>query len=82
MAKIAATVHAFRDVEKYARVVDLAEIEKNDWKPLGLSVVVRDGIVHLSGIITDERARQEDDGIGEEDGGDGLVERIPNIPSM
>jgi type I restriction enzyme M protein len=29
--KIAATVHAFKDVEKYARVVDLAEIEKNDW---------------------------------------------------
>lgn len=35
-----------------------ASIEKNDWKPLGLSVVVRDGIVHLSGIITDERSRQ------------------------
>ncbi len=31
VAKIAATVHAFRDVEKYARVVDRAEIEKNDW---------------------------------------------------
>jgi type I restriction enzyme M protein len=29
--KVAATVHAFQDVEKYARVVDLAEIEKNDW---------------------------------------------------
>ena len=26
--------------------------------PSGLSVVVRDGIVHLSGIITDERSRQ------------------------
>lgn len=35
-----------------------AVIQKNDWKPLGLSVVVRDGIVHLSGIITDERSRQ------------------------
>ena len=32
--------------------------EKNDWCPLGLNVVVRDGIVHLSGIITDERTRQ------------------------
>ena len=29
-----------------------------DWKPFGLGVVVRDGIVHLSGIITDERSRQ------------------------
>ncbi len=34
------------------------EIEKNDWCPIGLSVVVRDGIVHLSGSITDERSRQ------------------------
>jgi CBS domain-containing protein len=33
-------------------------IDKNDWKPFGLSVVVRNGIVHLSGIITDERSRQ------------------------
>ena len=29
--KIAATFHAFRDAKKYARVVDLGEIEKNDW---------------------------------------------------
>lgn len=35
-----------------------AAIEKNDWKPFGLGVVVRDGIVHLSGVITDERSRQ------------------------
>ena len=34
------------------------EIERNDWCPIGLTVVVRDGIVHLSGIITDERSRQ------------------------
>ncbi|MCA1453766.1 CBS domain-containing protein [Bradyrhizobium sp. BRP22] len=31
---------------------------KADWCPFGLSVVVRDGIVHLSGVITDERSRQ------------------------
>ena len=35
----------------------LNALEKNDWCPLGLNVVVRDGIVHLSGIITDERSR-------------------------
>ena len=29
--KIAAAFHAFQDVAKYARVVPLAEIEKNDW---------------------------------------------------
>lgn len=36
----------------------IAEIEKNDWCPIGLSVIVRNGIVHLSGVITDERSRQ------------------------
>lgn len=38
------------------RVID--SLAKNDWCPSGLSVVVRDGIVHLSGVITDERARE------------------------
>jgi CBS domain-containing protein len=38
------------------RIIDA--IEKQDWCPFGLSVIVRDGIVHLSGVITDERARQ------------------------
>jgi CBS domain-containing protein len=33
-------------------------LEKYDWCPFGLSVVVRDGIVHLSGIITEEQSRQ------------------------
>src|SRR5262245_35481816 len=36
----------------------IAAMEKQDWCPFGLSVVVRDGIVHLSGVITDERSRQ------------------------
>ena len=36
----------------------LATIDKNDWSPFGLSIIVRDGIVHLSGVITDERSRQ------------------------
>ena len=38
------------------RVIDA--IEKYDWCPFGLSVIVRDGIVHLSGVITEERARK------------------------
>ena len=38
------------------RVID--SIEKNDWCPFGLSVIVRDGIVHLSGVITEERSRK------------------------
>ncbi len=35
-----------------------AAIEKADWLPFRFNVIVRDGIVHLSGIITDERCRQ------------------------
>lgn len=37
------------------RVID--EIEKHDWSPVGLNVVLRDGIVHLSGVITEESSR-------------------------
>ncbi len=36
----------------------LAAIEKTDWSPIALSVTVRDGIVHLSGVISEERSRQ------------------------
>ena len=32
-------------------------IEQHDWRPLGLQVTVRDGIVHLHGIVTDYRSR-------------------------
>jgi CBS domain-containing protein len=33
-------------------------IGHEDWGPINLEVIVRDGIVHLSGILTDERSRQ------------------------
>lgn len=36
----------------------IGSIEKNDWQPMQLGVTVRNGIVHLSGMITDERFRQ------------------------
>jgi CBS domain-containing protein len=36
----------------------LKSFEENDWATVGLGVIVKDGIVHLSGIITDERSRQ------------------------
>jgi CBS domain-containing protein len=36
----------------------IAAIEKQDWSPFGLNVIVRDGIVHLSGVITDEASRK------------------------
>jgi CBS domain-containing protein len=38
------------------RIID--SLEKKDWCPFGLSVIVRDGIVHLSGVITEERSRK------------------------
>jgi CBS domain-containing protein len=38
------------------RIIDA--LARNDWCPFGLSVIVRDGIVHLSGVITEERSRQ------------------------
>lgn len=34
------------------------EIERHNWRPIGLNVIVRDGIVHLSGVIANERYRQ------------------------
>lgn len=34
------------------------EMAKQEWCPYGLNVVVRDGIVHLSGVITQEESRQ------------------------
>jgi CBS domain-containing protein len=38
------------------RIIDA--IANNDWCPHGLSVVVRDGVVDLGGVITDDRSRQ------------------------
>lgn len=36
----------------------IASIEKHEWRPAQFGVTVRDGIVHLSGMITDERFRK------------------------
>jgi predicted transcriptional regulator len=36
----------------------IGALEKNDWCPFGLSVIVSDGIVHSSGVITEEHSRQ------------------------
>jgi CBS domain-containing protein len=36
----------------------ITAIEKADWTPFGLGVIVRNGNVHLSGVITNERSRQ------------------------
>ena len=39
-----------------SRIIDA--LEKNDGCPFGVNVMVRDGIVHLTGVITEERSRQ------------------------
>lgn len=36
----------------------LSSIQKYEWRPVQLGVTVRDGIVHLSGMVMDERYRQ------------------------
>lgn len=36
----------------------IAAIQNNDWAPMQLGVIVRDGIVHISGIISDEEYRK------------------------
>lgn len=44
--------------DDHLRTAVCQAIEKNDWCPSSLNVIVRGGIVQLGGIITDERARQ------------------------
>jgi CBS domain-containing protein len=36
----------------------ITSIEKADWAPFGLGVIVLNGIVHLRGVITNEQSRQ------------------------
>jgi len=44
--------------DDHIRTGIIEALEKAEWCPFGLSIVVRDGIVHLSGVITEERARK------------------------
>ena len=44
------------DAHIHNRIINA--MEKNDWSPFGLSVIVRDGIVHLAGVITNQHSRQ------------------------
>jgi CBS domain-containing protein len=36
----------------------ITSIEKSDWAPFGLGVIVINGVVHLSGVITNEQSRE------------------------
>jgi len=44
--------------DDHIRARIIATIEKNDWMPFGLNVIVRNGVVHLNGVITEERSRK------------------------
>jgi CBS-domain-containing membrane protein len=36
----------------------ITSVEKSDWAPFGLGVIVLNGVVHLSGVITNEHSRE------------------------
>jgi CBS domain-containing protein len=36
----------------------IASVEKADWTPFGLNVIVVNGVVHVSGVITNEKSRE------------------------
>jgi CBS domain-containing protein len=36
----------------------VAVIERNTWAPFGLNVIVRNGVVHLNGVVTEDRSRK------------------------
>ncbi|HEY0327678.1 MAG TPA: CBS domain-containing protein [Rhodopseudomonas sp.] len=58
VADLARDVPAPSEADDKIRGRVTAAIEHNDWRPFGLSVIVRDGVVHLSGVITEERSRK------------------------
>jgi CBS domain-containing protein len=58
VANLARDVPAPSAADDAIRAQVIAAIERNDWRPFGLSVLVRNGIVHLSGVITEERSRK------------------------
>ncbi|MBR1163715.1 CBS domain-containing protein [Bradyrhizobium elkanii] len=58
VASLARDVPAPTENDDQIRQRILDEIERNVWCPLGLSVIVRDGIVHLSGVITESTFRK------------------------
>lgn len=58
VARLARDVSAPTENDNQIRQRILDEIERNAWCPLGPGVIVRDGIVHLSGVITESRFRK------------------------
>lgn len=44
--------------DEHIRARILAEIGRHEWTPIGIEVFVRNGVVDLCGVITDDRMRQ------------------------
>ena len=57
LASMAREVKAPAEADDIIRDRILAELAKQTWAP-HINVVVRDGVVDLSGVLTDERERQ------------------------
>jgi len=58
VVSLASEVPAPNAADDRIRIGIIEALEKNDWSPSGLNVIVRDGTVFLNGVINDERARQ------------------------
>ncbi|WP_076861379.1 CBS domain-containing protein [Bradyrhizobium mercantei] len=58
VASLARDVPAPTENDDQIRRRILDEIEQNAWCPLGLNVIVLNGVVHLSGVITESRFRK------------------------
>ena len=44
--------------DEHIRERIIRQMEATDWRPTGFQVRVRDGVVHLHGLIFDDRTRQ------------------------
>ena len=57
-ASLAGRMPAANTDDEQIRARIVREIGSKDWCPSGLGVIVKDGIVHLSGMIAEERTRK------------------------
>lgn len=44
--------------DEHIRARILAGIDRHEWTPIGIDVFVRDGVVDICGVVTDDRIRQ------------------------
>jgi CBS domain-containing protein len=58
VARLARTASTPATGDERIRERVIRAMQANEWLPFGLEAIVRDGVVHLSGIISDERCRQ------------------------